>query len=161
MRHVAQVTPTCDSDTASPTCDSDHNSYTWLRHNSSFTQFLRASTETLACDSDTKTLTLRRAPNSKNSYTWCRTKTKLVCITTIICLPISLHLGSLKVHNHEIFLKTLFCRNRILMVSRACNARFRKSYAFRRNIRLVNISAYAQPAMKYVPRMLSSAIAKF
>ncbi len=59
----------------------------------------------------------------------------------------------LKVHKHEIFF-WLFCRNRILMVPRACNTRFLK-ILFGRDIRLLNISVHAQHAMKSVPSMLS------
>ncbi len=53
------------------------------------------------------------------------------------------------------FLNTFFCRNRILMVSRACNTRFLNITSIRPRYSLLNISAHAQPAMKLFPRMLS------
>jgi hypothetical protein len=78
--HVTEVTPTCDSDTASPTCDSDHNSYTWLLHNSSFMLhsnfYTRLNSNSRMWFRHKKLW--RRAPNSNNSYTWYRTKTKLI-----------------------------------------------------------------------------------
>ncbi len=47
-----------------------------------------------------------------------------------------------------------FCRNRNLMVPRACNTRFLKIVFDGRDIQIVNISAYAQPAIKSILRML-------
>ncbi len=48
-----------------------------------------------------------------------------------------------------------FCRNRNLMVPRACNTRLLK-IRYGRDIRLLNISAYAQPEMKSIPRTCSA-----
>ncbi len=61
---------------------------------------------------------------------------------------------SLKVHKHEIFFD-FFCRNRNLMVPGACNTRFLKIVFDSAEIWFLNISAHAQCAIKFVPRMLS------
>ncbi len=54
------------------------------------------------------------------------------------------------------FFIDFFCRNRNLMVLRACNTRFLKIVFDSADIfDVFNISAYAQPAMKSIPRMLS------
>ncbi len=60
----------------------------------------------------------------------------------------------LKVHKQNIFFY-FFCRNRNLIVPRACNTRFLKPYSIRPRYSTFKISAYAQPAMKSIPRMLS------
>ena len=57
----------------------------------------------------------------------------------------------LKVHKHEFFCD-FFCRNRNLMVQRDFENRIR----FGRDIRLLNISAHAQHAMKSVPIVCSA-----
>ncbi len=67
---------------------------------------------------------------------------------------------NLKVHKHDFFI--LFCRNRILMVPRACNTRFFKNcIRFGPDIGLLNISAYAQSTMKSFPPMLSQHLNHF
>jgi hypothetical protein len=53
------------------------------------------------------------------------------------------------------FFNEFFCRNRNLMVPRACDAKFLKLVFDLAEIFDLNISAYAQPAMKSIPRMLS------
>ncbi len=52
------------------------------------------------------------------------------------------------------FFLYFFCRNPNHMVPRACNT-FENHIRFGRDIRLLNISAHAQHAMKSVPHMLS------
>ena len=77
----------------------------------------------------------------------------------------SLH-PNLKVHKHEKNFFYIFCRNRNLMVPRACNTRFlkivfdRPRYSTFKHFCACSAcdeigSQYAQHAIKFVPRMLS------
>jgi hypothetical protein len=62
--------------------------------------------------------------------------------------------ASLKVHKHEIFLKFFFAETETLWFQ-GQHKIFENHIRLGRDIRLLNISAYAQPAMKSIPRMLS------
>jgi hypothetical protein len=62
---------------------------------------------------------------------------------------------SLKVHKHEIFCLTFLQKPKPYGFKGLYHEIFENRIPFGRDIRLLNISAHAQHAMKLVPRMLS------
>ncbi len=67
----------------------------------------------------------------------------------------------LKVHKHEIFKIPIFAETESLWPQGPVTRDFEIRIWFSRNIRLLIISAYEQPAMKSIPRMLSERWNKF
>jgi hypothetical protein len=61
----------------------------------------------------------------------------------------------LKVHKHEILFETFFAETETLWSQGPLTQVFENRIQYGQDIRLFNISGYAQPAMKSIPRMLS------
>ncbi len=67
----------------------------------------------------------------------------------------------LKVHKHEIFFQLFLPKPKAYVPKGLLHKIFENRIRFGRDIRHLNISAYAQPAIKFVPRMLSVRLNSF